>query len=176
MVSLQKCTVHATWSLKSWKYTPVSPTASHPSHMSRLTGSDRSPLYQQTPHPVLPDVPRTLPVPTLRTPSSEQLHRRPMNAKPWPIWPIRIFSASSFVYRSEFAKFWRCSAIFRYQYLKVYRNFINTRSSVEDVIQGFAQKAVRLSCVVHIMQCVKLNTVIINNKNLKKDKTPINSP
>ena len=43
------------------------------------------------------------------------------------------------------AKFWRCSVIFRYQYLKVYRNSINTKSWVKDVIQGFAQKAVKLN-------------------------------
>ena len=48
---------------------------------------------------------------------------------------------------------------------------------VKDVIQGFAQKAVSLSCVVHIMHRVKLNTyVIINNKNRKQYKTHINSP
>jgi len=33
--------------------------------------------------------------------------------------------------------------IFRYQYLKVYRNSINKKSWVKDVIQGFAQKAVK---------------------------------
>ena len=35
--------------------------------------------------------------------------------------------------------------IIRYQYLKVYRNSINTKSWVKDVIQGFAQKAVKLN-------------------------------
>ena len=61
--------VHATWSLKSWNLPKcrVSPTAFHPSHVSRvLTGSDRLSLYQQT-RPLHTDVPRTLP--PLRTPS-----------------------------------------------------------------------------------------------------------
>jgi len=44
--------------------------------------------------------------------------------------------------------------IFQYQYLKVYRKSINTKSCVKDVIQGFAQKVVSILCVVHIMQCV----------------------
>ena len=39
----------------------------------------------------------------------------------------------------------RCSVIFRYQYLKVYWNSINTKSCVKDVIPGFAQKAVKLN-------------------------------
>ena len=50
--------------------------------------------------------------------------------------------------------------IFRYQYLKVYRNSINTKNWVKDVIQGFAQKAVKLN-----------KNVIITRKIGEKDKT-----
>ena len=75
MVSLQKCGgLHATWNTGSLEiyYSNMSPTAFHPSHMSRLTGSDRSPLYQQTlPPPVRTDVPGTL-LP-LKTSSLEHL-------------------------------------------------------------------------------------------------------
>jgi len=74
-------------------------TAFHPSHMSRLTGSDRSPLYQQMRPPVRTDVPRTLPP---RTPYNKIIYRflerhkslgyrghfpsqADMNAKHWPM-------------------------------------------------------------------------------------------
>ena len=132
--------------------TPIA-TAFHPSHMSRLTGSDRSPLYQQTPPVRSTDVPRTLP--PLRTPSLEHLHSRPMNAKPWPIIIIYL----SILIR---VTIWVCEILtlfrdFRYQIFESIPELYKHKSWVKDIIQGFAQKAVSPSCVVHIMQCVKLN-------------------
>jgi len=64
--------------------------------------------------------------------------------------PMRI------IYLSDLIRvtIWVCEILtlfsdFRYQCLKVYRNSINTKSWIKDVIQGFAQKAVkahRASC------------------------------
>ena len=103
MVSLQKCTCY----LKSLvlKSTPMSPTAFHPSHISRLTGSDQSPLYQQTRPPVRTDVPRTLPpliTPSLRTPFIPGRWMQNLS-----LWPIRIYYLSILIR----ATIWVCEIL-----------------------------------------------------------------
>ena len=126
--------------------------------MSRLTGSDRSPLYQHLPCP--DRRPRTLP--PLRTPFLEHLPPQADECKTLAYDLLELPQRRScndliqMSLRNSDAVQWFFDII-----IWKYTRTINTKSWVKDVIQGFAQKA------------VKLNTkkVLINNKNWKKDKT-----
>ena len=141
--------VHATWSLL--KSTQMSPTAFHPSHMSRVTGSDRSPWYQQRPPSGQTSPGHCLPLEHLPSQADEC---KTLACNISDLTSVSSHSCNDLRLPKSDAVQW----FFDINIWK-YNGTLYTKSWVKDVIQGFAQKAVKsLSCVVHIMQCVKLNT------------------